>query len=151
MSAPVCELECAVEIGAPREFAWQFWTDVANWGKLEPGVDFELDGPFALGTHGVTKMPGQEPRRWLIRAVDRGYSWSQEMPMPGATFLVSMHFEESAVDRTRITQRLWLEGEGAAAFLDHVRIFETTTADGLKRIAAAIEKAYGEAIDSERS
>jgi hypothetical protein len=66
------------------------------------------------------------------------------MSLPGASFLVSMHFEEVPEGRTRITQRLWLEGEGAAAYLDGVRIFETTTPDGLKRIATVIEKAQSE-------
>jgi hypothetical protein len=60
-----------------------------------------------------------------------------------------MQFEGIAKGRTRITQRLWLEGDGAEAFLDGVRIFETTTPDGLKRIAAAIEKAQSNVSPSE--
>jgi hypothetical protein len=38
----------------------------------------------------------------------------------------------------------------AEAFVDGVRLFETTTPDGLKRIAAAIEKAQGKSSDAER-
>jgi hypothetical protein len=71
------------------------------------------------------------------------------MSLPGALFMVGMQFEEVTKGRTRITQRLWLEGEGAEAFLDGVRLFETTTPNGLKRIAAAIERAQGKASDSE--
>jgi hypothetical protein len=90
-------------------------------------------------------MPGQEPRQWLIRAVDIGRSWTQEMSLPGASFMVTMQFEEVGNGRTRITQRLWLEGDGAELFLDGVRLFETTTPEGLKRIAAIIEKAQSKA------
>jgi hypothetical protein len=71
------------------------------------------------------------------------------MSLPGASFMVSMQFEEVANGRTRITQRLWLAGEGAEGFLDGVRLFETTTPDGLKRIAAIIEKAQRNVSDSE--
>jgi len=142
------QFQCSIEVRAHREFAWQFWTNVVNWRKLEPAVEFELDGPFAPGTRGRTTMSGQEARRWFIRAVDDGRSWIQEMPLPGASFMVSMLFEELAQNRTRITQRLWLQGEGAEALVDDVRLFESTTPDGLKRIASIIEEAQAEAGDS---
>jgi hypothetical protein len=148
VGTPVWEFQSCIELNAHLEFAWRFWTDVANWRELEPGVEFELDGPFAPGTRGRTRMRGQEPREWLIRAVDPGRSWTQEMPLPGASFMVSMQFEETGRGRTRITQRLWLEGEGAEAFVDGVRVFETTTPDGLKRIAAVIEKAQANTSDA---
>jgi Polyketide cyclase / dehydrase and lipid transport len=141
MSTPAWEYQYSVEIDAHPEFTWLFWTNVSNWRELEPGVEFELDGPFAAGTRGSTRMPGQEPRHWLIRAVDPGRSWTQEISLPGAAFMVSMQFEDVVKGRTRITQRLWLEGDGAEAFIDDVRLFETTTPDGLKRIAAIIEQA----------
>jgi hypothetical protein len=53
--------------------------------------------------------------------------------------------EFDAVERrTRIRQRLWLDGERAGDFVEAVRIFESTTPDGLKRIAALIETAQRE-------
>jgi Polyketide cyclase / dehydrase and lipid transport len=148
MSAPAWEFQYSIEADAHPEFAWQFWTDVANWREHEPGVEFELDGPLGEGTTGRTIMPGQETRHWTIRAVEPGRSWTQAISLPGASFVIGMQFEEVSKDRTRITQRLWLEGEGAQAFLDAVRVFETTTPDGLKRIAAVIEKAQRTASDT---
>jgi hypothetical protein len=130
MSTPIWEFQYSIETEADREFAWLFWTNVSNWRELEPGVEFELDGPFAAGTRGRTRMPGQEPWHWLIRAVDPGRSWTQQMLLPGASFMVTMQFEEVVKGRTRMTQRLWLEGERAEAFLDGVRLFETTTPEG---------------------
>jgi hypothetical protein len=145
MSTPAWEFQYSVETAADPEFAWAFWTNVSNWRELEPAVEFELHGRFAAGTRGCTRMPGQEPRQWLIRAVDIGRSWTQEMSLPGASFMVTMQFEEVGNGRTRITQRLWLEGDGAELFLDGVRLFETTTPEGLRRIAATIEKAQSKA------
>jgi hypothetical protein len=138
MTEPVWEFECSVEVDAPPEFVWRFWTDIGNWRELEPGVEFEVDGPFAPGTRGTTRMPGQEPRHWLIRQVDSGHSWTQEMELSGASFFSHMRFDEVAGGRARITQRLWLQGENAAAFLDGVHLFEATTPEGMKRIAAFI-------------
>jgi hypothetical protein len=149
MSTPAWEFQYSIEIDAHPDFAWQFWTNVDNWRELEPGGEFELDGPFAPGTRGQTRMPGQEPRDWLILAVSPGQSWTLEMSLPGASFMVSMQFEEVVKGRTRIRQRLWLEGERAEAYLEGVRVFETTTPDGLKRIGAVIEKAQSKASNSE--
>jgi len=149
MSTRSWEFQYSVDAAASREFAWQFWTNIANWRELEPGVQFEMDGPFAPGVHGRTKMPGQEPMPWLIREVDPGRSWRQEMELPDALFVIQMQFEDVGGGRTRITQRLWLEGAGAHKLLDGIRIFETTTPDGLKRIASVIEAAKRKAGDSE--
>ena len=148
MAKPAWEFQYSVETGARPEFVWQYWTNAANWQDLEPGAEFELDGPFAPGTRGITKVQGQEPRHWFIQAVDPGRSWTQEMPLPEASFIVRMQFEGLVTGGTRITQRLWLEGERAESFLDGVRIFETTTPDGLKRIAAIIEEAQTRGGDS---
>jgi hypothetical protein len=41
------ETEHAVETGASPDFAWRYWTDVANWD--DPPARFEFDGPFAPG------------------------------------------------------------------------------------------------------
>ena len=45
MHQPAWQFECSVEAEAQAEFAWQFWTDVANWKELEPGIEFELRKP----------------------------------------------------------------------------------------------------------
>jgi hypothetical protein len=134
------EFECSVEANASAEFAWRFWTNFANWNELEPGVEFTLDGPFAPGTTGCTKMPGQEPRAWLICEVEPNRFYSQNIPLDNASLMVSMRFEELPEGRTRITQGLWLEGDGAQELIGSVRAFEATTADGLKRIAEIIER-----------
>ena len=94
MSTPVWEFQSSVETEADPQFAWDFWTNIANWREHEPGVEFEMDGPFTEGSRGTTKMPGQDPHHWVIRAVDPGRSWTQEVLLPGASFLVSMTFDK---------------------------------------------------------
>jgi hypothetical protein len=53
------EITHSVETNASPAFAWNFWTDVANWD--DPPAEFELDGAFATGSRGATRLPGQEP------------------------------------------------------------------------------------------
>ena len=140
---PAWEFQYSVDVDASSEFAWQFWTNIDNWRKHEPGVEFEMDGPFVAGARGRTIMPGQPPLEWMIREAHPGRYWIQEASLPGASLFISMQFE--ALDRrTSITQRLWLDGERAGDFVDAVRMFETTTPDGLKRIASLIERAQRE-------
>jgi polyketide cyclase/dehydrase/lipid transport protein len=140
MTQPAWQFEYSIEAEVRPEFAWQFWTNVANWMELEPGIQFEMDGPFAKGARGTTRMPGQEPRHWMIVELDPGRSCTTEMPLPGASFSCRMQFEEDGAG-TRITQKLWLQGENAQAYLEGIRLFETTTPDGLKRIAAVLAAA----------
>lgn len=51
------EITHSVETNASPAFAWHFWTNVANWD--DPPAKFELDGPFATGSRGVTRLPGE--------------------------------------------------------------------------------------------
>ena len=72
---------------------------------------------------------------------------------PGASFIIEMLldravlsfewlFEAVSPNRTRITQRIVLSGDNAAAYADQVRVgFGSTLPDGMKRIAAALVKA----------
>ena|SRR5258708_880739 len=64
-----CEIEHSVETDASQTVAWRFWANVSNWS--DPPAEFELDGPFAVGSRGTTRMPGQPPMHWTIRDVQR--------------------------------------------------------------------------------
>jgi len=44
----------SVETNPSPAFAWDFWTNVANWA--DPSATFELDGPFAGGSQGTTRI-----------------------------------------------------------------------------------------------
>jgi len=67
MTTAAWEIEHSVETTASPTFAWNFWTDVGNWD--DPPAKFELDGTFAAGSRGTTRLPGQEPLRWFIAEV----------------------------------------------------------------------------------
>ena len=48
----------------------------AHDGPAQP-AKFELDGPFTAGSHGTTRIPGQEPRHCCLREVNPTRSRTQ--------------------------------------------------------------------------
>jgi hypothetical protein len=64
------------------------------------------------------------------------------MQLPGAVLSFHWRFDELlAGESTRLTQRLTLSGDNALDFLEHVRVFEQTVPDGMRKIAEAISAA----------
>ena len=140
MTNITCELEHSVEAEVSPAFAWSWRTDIKHWD--DPPAQFQLDGPFVPGSWGTTRFPGQEPIRWQIRDVRPGVSFIIEMPLEQAVLSFEWVFDAVSNHRTRITQRIVLSGDNAAAYADHVRTgFRATLPDGMKRIADALVKA----------
>ncbi|MCB0628253.1 MAG: hypothetical protein R2824_30380 [Saprospiraceae bacterium] len=144
MSITAWQFEHSVVCNASRSFAWSFWTDVSNWERLE-GATVEwikIDGPFAAGTLGATKSPGQDPQYWKITQLDLERSATIEVTLDGAVFKNRMVLESITQEQTRIIQRMSLAGEKAAGFAEGMRMFETSAPQGLGKLAKAIESAY---------
>jgi hypothetical protein len=134
------ELEHSVEADVSSSFAWDWRTDIKNWA--DPPAQFRLDGPFASGSWGTTLLPGQEPLRWQIRDVQPGLSFIIEMPLDRAVLSFAWLFEAVSDRRTRITQRISLTGENAAAYAPQVlATFGSTLSDGMTRLATAMATA----------
>jgi hypothetical protein len=133
------EMTNSVEADASVEFAWGYWTNVANWD--DPPATFALEGPFAPGTRGVTHVPGQPPIPWFIRDVKPGEAATIEIPADGAAMAFEWRFAAAGTGRTRITQRVLLRGENAGAYIGFAKTFETNLPDGMKKLVATIEGA----------
>lgn len=137
MTNIACQLEYSVEAEVTPSFAWNWRTDIKNWD--DPPAKFQLDGPFAKGSWGTTRLPGQEPMRWRIRDVQPGTSFTIEMLLDRAVLSFEWIFDVMSNRRTRITQRIILSGDNATAYADQVRAgFGSTLAGGMKRIADAL-------------
>jgi len=105
------EITHSVEMNASPAFAWHYWTNIANWD--DPPAEFELDGQFATGSSGATRLPGQEPLHWFIREVTSPNAATIEMSLDGAALSFEWRFVGLADGRTRLTQRIVLKGEKA--------------------------------------
>lgn len=140
LEEPAWDFQHSVECKASRESAWKYWTNIANWDDLP--AKFELDGPFEAGSRLTTILPGQTLHS-VIRDVKSGHEATIEMQLPDA--IVSFHwsFEELSEDRVQITQRITLAGRNAKSFVAEASVLERTAPDGMKKLAAAIERSGG--------
>ena len=130
----------SVETDANPEFAWSYWTNIANWD--DPPAEFELLGSFAAGTCGLTRLPGQEPLRWFIRAVTPLRAATIEMSLDGAALSFEWRFDELPGGRTRLTQRISLQGEKADLYLAQVEAaFTANPPVAMRKMAMAMANA----------
>lgn len=133
----------AEDVQVSVTFAWNYWSLVANWS--DPPAHFSIDGPFAEGAAGTTRMPGQAPIYWRVRDVVPGRSAAIVIPLEGAALNAEWMFEHVANRMCRMTQTLVLTGERAEDFVDQVRAgFETNLPAGMARLARQMEQAYRE-------
>jgi len=140
------EMTHSVYANATPAFAWRYMTNVANWD--DPPATFELDGRFAAGSLGTTRMPGQEPRQWRLLEVSPMKSYTIEMALDGAAMSFEWRFDAVADGGTRLTQQIVLKGENAAAHVAQVQLaFTSSLAPGMNKVAAAMERAEAAAGD----
>jgi hypothetical protein len=133
------EFEHSIECPVGRDFAWRFWSDVGNWGVVDPSVEWvKLDGPFASGSRGTTKPRGCEPTEWVLSEVRHGRRAVIEVTAPGAVMRFSWAFDGLASGGSRITQRVSLEGERAGDYLEAMKGFEGGIPAGMGSLAQAM-------------
>jgi hypothetical protein len=120
------------ETNASPDFVWEFWTNVANWATLQQS----LDGPFAAGTRGITRLPKQEPLHWSIGEVTPPIATTIEMTLDGASLLFKWQFDALGDGRTRLTQHVVLKGEKAEIYVSPMQAaFSRSIPDGMNKLA----------------
>ncbi len=139
MSEIAWQLEYSVEADVSPTFAWNFMTDVKNWD--DPPAEFSLEGPFAAGTRGATRMPGQPPMGWCLREVVPGAFYAVEAQLDRAALSFEWRFEAASEGRTLLKQRIILTGENVAVYVGPVEAaFGANLVPGMARIAEAMGK-----------
>jgi len=138
------EFEHSVECQVSKEFAWQFWTSVANW-TLDTSVEsVTLDGPFAAGAKGVTNPRGGNPIEWQLIEVQDGSGAAMEIALPGATVRFRWWFEDAADGGVRMTQQVTLEGERADDYAEGMKQLEWGIPQGMQKMAEVMAKVASE-------
>ncbi len=142
MNAPDPQFKHTVTCNAHKSSAWAFWTEVANWEKIEGDTVewIRLNGPFAVGTKGMTKTPGQEPQHWSIVALETEEFATIEIELPGATLHNTMRFKSLTGDMTLITQSMRLSGPNALDFSEGMDMLKKSAPAGLAKLAKTIEE-----------
>jgi len=134
---PCWQFQHSVDCNVPRQFAWNYWTNIANWN--DPPASFHLDGPFDAGSQLTTTLPDQTLHS-VIRQVIAAREAVIEMPLPGATLSFHWKFEDLSERRTRITQQLLLSGPEAKSLLPQIGTLQETTPEGMAKLVAVIER-----------
>ena len=133
-------LEHSEVTAASPAFVWAYWTDVRNWA--DPPASFRLDGPFEVGSRGMTMLPDREPIHWTLDDVQPGKSYTLVSDLGGAALVCEWRFDPASDGATRLTQRIGVSGSGAALQVAGVRgALEPTLASGMKRIAGLLAEA----------
>ena len=138
ISEPAWQFQHSVDCNATRQFAWNYWTNIANWN--DPPASFHLDGPFDIGSRLTTSLPGQTLHS-VVRDLKANREATIEMQLPDAILSFQWVFEDLCEDRTRITQRLVLTGPNAKSFVAQANMLEQSAPAGMKKLAEAIERA----------
>lgn len=136
MSEPVWKFEHVVECGTPREFAWKYWTNPANWD--DPPARFDFDGPFAVGTRLKTILPGQTLES-VIQNVESGRGATIQLAYGEARISFLWRFEEVDAANTRISQRIELARTNDPVLIGQAKVFETTAPAGMQKLKQRIE------------
>jgi hypothetical protein len=149
MANVVWEISHAVETSASPAFAWKYWSNVSNWD--DPPAAFELQGPFQAGSRGITRIPGQPPIEWFLREVRPPSTATIAIPLVQAVLSFEWRFDSLPAGRTRISQRITLEGENAEAFRSQVAsTFAVNLPKGMAKIARAMAEAHAHQEDLPR-
>ena len=142
-TSPEWACQCSVDANVSVAVAWQFMSDVRNWS--DPPAEFSLDGPFGTGTRGATRMPDGQVNPWTLRDVDPGKAYTIEGGgfLERAFMLFHWRFDPVTEHQTRLTQRIELWGENAAAYVDGIRSgFEPNLEPGMRRLAGLMESRF---------
>src|SRR5215472_3228515 len=134
---PAWQFQHSVDCTATRQFAWDYWTNIANW--VDPPASFRLDGPFDVGSRLTTSLSGQTFHS-VIRDVIADREAIIEMQLLDAILSFHWTFEDLPEGRTRITQRLVLSGPNAKSFVPQASVLEKTAPKGMKKLVVAIER-----------
>ncbi|HVS05606.1 MAG TPA: SRPBCC family protein [Candidatus Dormibacteraeota bacterium] len=106
--------EHSIETGASPESIWPLYADVPAWPRWDQGLEWvTLNGPFAGGSTGNLKVPGQDPLPFKVLEVRPLQSFSDETYIPGLAIRFDHFLEPTNTGKTRITHRVIITGPAA--------------------------------------
>ena len=106
--------EHSMESDATPDAIWPLYADVPAWPRWDQGLEWvTLNGPFAAGSTGSLKVPGQDPLPFTLLQVRLLEGFSDETYIPGLAIRFDHRLEPTATGRTRITHRVIITGVAA--------------------------------------
>jgi hypothetical protein len=93
----------------------RLFAEASLWPEWNAGTEWvELDGPFAAGTTGRMKVPGEEPLAFrLVQVGPNGFEDETPIPDAGIVVRVRHQIEPLANGSSRVVYRATVEGRNA--------------------------------------
>ena len=133
-------------VNAPLPVIWKHYVDQELRKKWETDLEsIEYEGDIATGTHGVMKLSGMPPIRFLLSRIEENREFTDEVILPDLGKLEFRHemFDVDGVSHIRQTVT-FLPASGHAGKEEH-QFFQQVTGDipeavfRLKQVVAAPE------------
>jgi hypothetical protein len=106
--------EHSIETDASPESIWPLYSDVPAWPRWDQGLEWvTLSGPFAAGSTGSLKVPGQDALPFKVLDVRPLEGFSDETYIPGLAIRFDHFLERTATGKTCITHRVIITGAAA--------------------------------------
>jgi polyketide cyclase/dehydrase/lipid transport protein len=106
--------EHSIETDATPDAIWPLYTDVPAWPRWDQGLEWVmLNGPFAAGSTGSLKVPGQDPLPFTLLDVRPLAGFSDETYIPGLAIRFDHSLAPTSTGKTRITHRVIITGAAA--------------------------------------
>ena len=134
----------AITTTARPETIWSIWTDVSNWHTWDDGLKTaELDGPFAIDTHGRL-IPDKGPKsKFVITDLVPGQSYTFRTKLPLGSLYVKRFLTEQN-GQTVFTHEVWFTGLTKGIFGRALgRNYRTILPTVMQKINAIAEKTAG--------
>lgn len=135
------EFEHSIYTEANRKDAWNYWSDVENHGKMEPGVEsIELDGPFTSGTTGRT-ITSDYTQEWVLTTVVEGKRWVITGYTPDGNGTLSFEWKfEDVGEGTRMTQCIKATGSLVEQYPDEIQQMEANAPKAMEQLAKELNR-----------
>jgi hypothetical protein len=106
--------EHSIETDASPESIWPLYAEVPSWPRWDQGLEWvTLNGPFAAGSTGSLKVPGQDPLPFKVLDVRPRVGFSDETYILGLAIRFDHSLELTARGKTLITHRVIISGAAA--------------------------------------
>lgn len=135
------EFEHSIYTEAKRKDAWNYWSDVENHVRMEPGVEsIELDGPFTSGTTGRT-ITIDYTQEWVLTNVVEGKRWviTGNTPDGNGTLSFAWKFEDEG-SGTRMTQYIKATGSLIDEHPEELNQMEVNAPEAMAKLAVELDR-----------
>jgi len=107
----VWEASASIETTAPVKAVWSLWADPARWPDWNHDIaSVSAHEPLAAGARARVRLKSSVPMRFTITELEHERLFIDETKLPGACMGHEHRLEQLPDGRTRIHNRLYLDG-----------------------------------------